>query len=135
MAFSSLADEVAIYLAGVGHGTKGTNLFVGLRPPTPAALVSVVQFGGGPPDSYLAFVEEVDVQVMCRAVKNADAEKKAYEIFEDLHGKTNLTWTGHSVMTITAIASPGYVGIERLEGADGHLWSCNYTFALRREAA
>jgi len=135
VAFSRLAEEAVDFLAAQGHGTKGTDLFIGIRPPTPAAVVSVTQFGGEPPDSYLPFVEQVALQVMSRAATSKDAEEKAYDIFEELHGKGNLTWASHGIMTITAIASPGYVGREQLEGPDAYLWSCNYIVALRRETS
>lgn len=135
MALSRLAEEVVDYLVDKGLGTKGTDIFIHQRPPTPVDLVSVTQFGGEAPDSYLPFIEEVAVQIMCRAQANKDAEQKAYDIFEELHGVENLVWADHSIMTVTAIASPGYVGVEKLEGADGHLWSCNYIFALRRESS
>lgn len=128
---SLLVDQLAAYLATQGEGTVGTDLFKLHRPSSPLACVSLHATGGYPPDTYTER-ERPTVMLFARAATPDAALRKAYSLYRKLHGKQNVDLGGGLwALTIEAVASPAYVGIEQAGNATAHLASFNTVLDLR----
>jgi len=128
---SLLLDQLASYLHAQGEGTVGTDLFKLHRPSSPLACVSMHATGGYPADGYTER-EHPTVMLFARAATPDDALRKAYSLYRKLHGKQNLDLgAGLWALTIEAVASPAYVGMEQAANATAHLASFNIVLDLR----
>jgi len=95
-------NEIAAQLAGLGVGTVGTTIHIGVMPETPDACTSIIEYGGLAPDFQFG-TEGLDgetpaVQVVCRGVAYDYATpraniKLAYEGLAKVEAET-ITTTG-----------------------------------------
>jgi hypothetical protein len=128
---SLLVDQLAAYLATQGEGAVGTDLFKLHRPSSPLACASLHATGGYPPDAYTER-ERPTVMLFARAATPDAALRKAYSLYGKLHGKQNVDLGGGLwALTIEAVNSPAYTGMEQAANATAHLASFNIVVDLR----
>lgn len=128
---SLLIDQLAAYLASKGEGVVGTSLFKLQRPLSPVDCVSLHATGGYAPDGYTQR-EHPSVMVFARAGTPDGALRKAYSLYNKLHGKQDLDLGGGLwALTIDAVNSPAYVGEEQAGNTTAHLASFNIVLDLR----
>ena len=115
-----LAQDLGDYLTSQSGGTltQGTNLFLGARPPTPDACLTVYETGGLPPVHAFnpaagqAKVEMARVQVVARAAGEdyEAARLLAHRAFVLLDGLPSRSINGVAYKWGAAIQSPFLMG-------------------------
>jgi len=106
-------DDIATYLEDTGHGSRGTNMFIGFRPPKPDSAVTLYEYAGIPPQT-LVEAERPGLQITVRTTKGTNdyqtgkATTKA--ITDELHDTKNILINGTRYTHIVARQSPFPMG-------------------------
>ncbi len=122
-----LLPELGTYLQTAGIGTLGTDLFLGLLPPTPDNCVCIAEYGGMAPEHDMGTLalryEFPRVQVLVRNTSYATGMLKARDIMGDMAAVANSTMSGVNYFGIDAIQSPFFLNKD-----DNGRWvcACNY---------
>jgi hypothetical protein len=122
-----LLDELSAYLGTQGIGTVGTDIFNGIIPDSPDALVSLIEYGGVSPVHALgggnAKWERPQVQVVVRATTYSAARTKIETIYKLLHKLTNTALSSVLYLMIEAVQSPFFL---RRDESTRVLLACNF---------
>jgi hypothetical protein len=124
--------ELAAYLEAQGLGTRTVNLFYGIMPPDPDALITMFEYGGlsSEPDTGAGGgtairIEHPRVQVVCRGIRDDyDGPRlKAQQVVAAFARIGNQTLSGIHY-TIVAPLQPPF----KLRMDDNHRYEfvCNY---------
>jgi len=110
----TILEAVGTLLASSGHGTLGTNLFLGAMPSTPDTMVCVYESPGYAPDMTLGAaataIDRPGLQVTCRAPGYVAARDKAVAIRTLLGALANTTLSGVSVLRVAPSGSVTPIG-------------------------
>lgn len=109
--------ELTTYLATQGIGTAGTNLFYGILPDTPDALVTLFEYGGFPNEPDLGTggtttrFEYPRIQMLCRGVKDDyDGPRlKAQQVVAALTAVVNTTLSGIYYISVIPLQAPFFL--------------------------
>lgn len=131
-----MIDDIKNYLVTEGHGTFGTDLFIGTQPGSPDVITSLFDTGGPGPDSELfddtGTISEVTFQVYHRSGKAAgsytNGVDKIRDIERSLHKVRNQQLGTTYFYYIFAISRGGDIGQDD-EGRDE--WSINFQARIR----
>jgi minor capsid protein len=126
-----ISSDIATYLAGLGYGTLGTDLFYSAYPDYPEALTAVVDYPGSPPlylqSGPLPAAERPRFQVVVRAGMATGgfdaAMAKAYQVFTDLSQVVDQVINGTYYLFIEPVQSPFLLARDPLNRP---LVACNY---------
>ncbi len=122
-----LLPELGTYLQTAGIGTLGTDLFLGLLPPTPDNCVVIAEYGGMAPEHNQGTLtlryEFPRVQVLVRNTSYATGMLKARDIMGDMAAAADSTMSGVVYHSVDALQSPFF-----LQRDDNNRWvfACNY---------
>jgi hypothetical protein len=110
----STLSELGDYLAGLGIGDLGVDLFLGSRPDAPDTALTLYQYPGGAPeyiqDSFNPSAESPQIQVVARALKYEDADALASAAWVALSPITNTKLGGTYYRSVRPNGSPGTMG-------------------------
>ena len=104
-------SDIADYLAGLGYGTVGTDIFYGNYPASPDNCICIFQSGGQKPWPWES-LEYPGITIIVRNSGPDDARTTADEIFKDLAGLTHITINGRNYHGIEAQSSPADAGVD-----------------------
>jgi len=113
---STVLEAVGNYLQAQGHGTLGTNLYLGRMPSSPDVCVGVFEYEGGLPDeTFGAAATAIDrprIQIMCRAGRDdyPTARDKAHTLRALVGAITDTTLSGIRIMRIRPVGSVNPLG-------------------------
>lgn len=111
-----LVKDIADHLATAGHGTVGTDLFAGELPPSPDALVAVIDTGGAPPAETFCGIdhENAAVQILARgAVRDGQTVRtKVNAVYKTLAALSGTTIDGTLYVGTTAQQSPFKIEVD-----------------------
>lgn len=128
----SVLLDLATLLQAKGVGTLWTTIFIGRRPSTPDTCLVLQSYQGDPNrlhgDTNVPADERLAVQVMARAVNQADAEALAEAAFTQVQFRHETLASGRVYAWCRANQSPAYIGVDENNRA---LISFNVT--LRRD--
>lgn len=82
--------EVATLLQSSGIGSVSVNIFEGMLPNSPVNAIGVIAQGGTTDPTRPTELQQVKVQVLCRASSYIEAANKAETVFRTVAGKWNL---------------------------------------------
>jgi len=105
----SVTEDIAIYLASQGLGTRGTTIFRGYLPPQPVECLGVFAIGGTTAE-LVGNIDHPSIQILVRALTYDTAEEKAYDIFNTLHALTETTINGSRYLLVEALQDPISLG-------------------------
>ena len=114
--------DIAEYLEDLGHGTVGTDIFVGWMPDSPDNCIVVTATGGQPPEMCVE-LESPGFQVRVRNTSSSAGWTAANNILDDLHDLTNTTIESRMYHYIKAQQSVNRLG---KDGQDRSLFSINF---------
>lgn len=113
-----MLEALADRLDSDGVATTATNLFIGLMPNDPDAMLAIYEYAGSPPLEVLvsndATIERPSVQVMARAGRNDYPTARALiEAARDsLTAITDETISGVRFLRVTQISSINALGVD-----------------------
>lgn len=113
---STVLEAIGNYLQAQGHGTQGTDIFLGRMPTSPDACIAVYEYGGAAPlftfGSAATAVDRPSIQVMCRAARDdyPAARNKAKDIRSLLGAITNTTLSSIAILRVEPIGSVNPLG-------------------------
>jgi hypothetical protein len=132
-----LVDDLLDYLTSGGAGTKGTDLFGGPYPDSPATVSGILETGGF--ESLKVFgagagqssMERPRVQIMTRSTEYDACRKRSQQVANLLDGLQTRTINGVTYHWAQAVSPPAYVGSDE-NGC--HLFSLNVDILRDRMA-
>jgi hypothetical protein len=122
-----ILQELGLYLQQNGHGTLGTDLFIGQVPNTPATMIALLQTGGEPPGRThdtkggVAY-EHPTLAVWSRDTTPAAALTTAYSVRNTLEEIRNVSLNGSRYVAVEAMQEPF---ILRLDGSENVIAAFN----------
>jgi Bacteriophage minor capsid protein len=125
----TVLEAVGDYLAANGHGTLGTDLFLGRMPETPDLCRAVYEYEGAPPVETMGAaataVDKPRIQVLCRGGRDdyPAARDEAQEIRALLGAVASVTLSGIVVLRIRPLGSVNSLGPD---GNDRPLVTVNF---------
>ncbi len=127
-----LLEEIGDALEADGHGTQGTDIFIGDTPQTsPDNAVSVLETSGLAPlfahNISGVNVEQPTFQVYTRNGSYSAARQKAEDIYQFLNQQVNVTLGGIRYPRIVALQAPFSIGRD-----DNHRSQIVCNFAVRK---
>lgn len=120
----SVAEEIQEFMKNQAWPTKVTR---GAMPPTPDTCVTVFINAGSQPDNDASLVNP-NIQFLCRAPSDKEAEALAWRVFELFNDRTMYTLQTLYVVQSFALASPAYIGRDESGRA---LYTVNFRFKLK----
>lgn len=127
-----LAADVATYLDQIdlgkydADGTTG-NIYLQAYPPSPDNFIFIRNTGGNPSSPKLP-VDIPTVQILVRDINQTNAEVKAQNIYNALHGLGSVSIGDTWVITCRGIQSaPVYIGVD---SNNRHEFSLNFEITI-----
>lgn len=130
---STILEAIGNYLQAQGHGTQGTDIFLGRMPTSPDVCVAVFEYGGQSPEftfgAAATAIERPSIQVMCRAGRDdyPAARNKARDIRALLGVVVAQSLSGIHVLRIAPVGSVNPIGPDE---NDRPLVTANFQVAL-----
>jgi hypothetical protein len=110
----STLSELGDYLEDLGIGVQAVDLFLGSRPDEPDTALIIYQYPGNAPEyvqnSFSPIAEKPQIQVVSRAIRYEDADRRAAQAWAALAVITNATLGGTYYRSVRPNASPGLMG-------------------------
>lgn len=106
-----MLDDIAEHLADNGHGTVGTDIFLGHMPNAPANCMAIYQDGGTAPE-VVGGIEHPRLIVRVRNESYSTGFANAQAVMGALHTEGELTINGHRYLYIRAVGSVNFLGMD-----------------------
>jgi hypothetical protein len=118
MTLTSAGQDILSYIASSTGGslvTAGTNGFYGFMPTSPDTCATIYIYGGEPPDVVAEDFEIQGVQVKVRGETYALGYALINDIYEALHGLTDVTINNKKYYYTKATSSVMQMGFDELK--------------------
>lgn len=123
----SMLDDIKAKLVAQGVSTTITISRVLDTNQDAETLIALFQYTGPDPtrvpEQSIPKYEYPRLQILCRSVKDQDAESLAYRCFREVTQIINETINGHVYQSVSASGSPFEL---MRDEEDRSIWACNY---------
>lgn len=112
------SDDLATFLQTNGHGTKGTDLFIGKVPDKLDDTlhdVIVLTDAGGIPHTTIADVDTVNIQILARNKQQNAARQVLLDIQADLHAAVQQDLGTFTIIAALALDRPAILRFDTKE--------------------
>lgn len=129
--FESLASTHEILVNfGATQFVDGTNLFYVIEPPTPTDCVTLIPYGGAPPDTGHRFAQYPSMQVRVKADGVAKGYKVTQSVINELHQNVSLG----SDIPMACFAQQSAPLFLEFDDEDYPVFVCNFDFMIRKHS-
>ncbi|MFA5485344.1 MAG: minor capsid protein [Candidatus Pacearchaeota archaeon] len=121
-----IAEELALYLASLNHGTKNTDLFLNFQPASPSDCITVYDTSAPViEESNALSVDQFGVQIIVRNVINTEARNKIMSIHKSLAGFGGESFidNGAMVNAVFVASAPYNIGMDDKGRSE---WTAHY---------
>lgn len=131
---TSIGDDLCQYLASLGVGALGTDLFLGFIPDK-STSTTIIETGGMAPYHDYGPEEILDrpsVQIRVRNPNYMTGRNKIEDVRNILDGIANWPINGTRYLSITAMSDPVYLGKISTSQGEAHEFAINFSAMLER---
>lgn len=122
----TMCEDLASYLATQLTMTVNTNIFCHYMPDSSGTVICLYQYGGDEIDK-VAPIEYPQLQVKARASTPKAALDKLDDVRGALHTLADQTIGSTRYLYASASSSPAYLGIQKLDRGQTHLFTMNFS--------